>query len=121
MSNPNIAATSVIRGKTDVLAATTTSVSITSNGTASSMVFKVNTLTLCNVQSDGASTADASVDLYRGGSATKVANVVSIPYGATLVAINKTNPIYLLEGDSLRVVAGSVSSVHAVCSYEEIS
>lgn len=118
MANPNLASASSIFGRTDVLAATTTATAITSNAAASGKVLKVNTLTLSN---KSAANVDATVDVFRGATAYKIAHAVSVPVGATLVVLAKENPMYLNEGDSLRVAASAASALDAVCSYEELS
>jgi hypothetical protein len=46
---------------------------------------------------------------------------VSVPSNATLAVLSKDSPVYLVEGDSLRVVASATASLSAVCSYEELS
>ena len=118
MANPNIVATTLIYGRTDVLNVTSTPTAITSNPAGSSKVYKINTLTIANVA--GGSPIDIDVDLYRSGTAYFIAKTVSIPDDSSLAVIAKENPIYLNEGDSLRITAGGSSQAVAVCSYEEI-
>lgn len=118
MANPNLATAGNIYGKTDVLAATATATAIVTNASSSGKVLKVNALLLASKVTGN---SDATVDLYRGSTAYVLANVVSVPAGSTLVVIAKENPIYLMEGDSLRVKANASSAIDAVCSYEELS
>lgn len=117
MSNPNLAAAGNIYAKTDVLAATTTPTAITTNSAASGKVFKVNMLTLANKTN---ANVDATVDLYRSSTAYKLVHAVSVPSGATLVVLAKENPMYLNEGDALRVTASANSALDAISSYEEL-
>jgi hypothetical protein len=118
MANPNIVATSVIYGRTDVLAVGTTAVAITENPAASGKVYKINNLSVANIH--GTSSVDVNVDLYRNSAAYHIAKTISVPADSSLGVVGKENPIYLLEGDSLRVTAGNVDRAEAICSYEEI-
>lgn len=117
MANPNIVAATSIYGVTDVLAVGTAATSITSNTAGSGKLFKINTLVVANTH--GSSAVDVNVDLYRNSAAYYVAKTVSVPADSTIVVVGKDNPLYLVEGDSLRVTASSANA-HAICSYEEI-
>lgn len=118
MANPNIAATASIYGRTDVLVVGTSPAAITSNASGSNAVYKINMLVVSNV--NGSSNVDVNVDLYRSSTPYRIANTISVPADASIVIIGKDNPMYLLEGDSLRVTASSAGYAEAVCSYEEI-
>lgn len=119
MANPNIVNVSDIRGKTAVQNVTTTATAIVSNTAGSNKVFKVNSLTVANI--DGINSADITVDLFRGGTAYEIAFTIAVPADSTLVVISKDTAIYLEEGDSLRCTASANGDLDAVCSYEEIS
>jgi hypothetical protein len=119
MANPNIVNVSDIRGKTAVQAVTTSATAIVSNTAASGKVFKINSLTIANV--DGVNSADITVDIFRSSVAYKIAHTIAVPADSTLVVISKDTSIYLEEGDSLRCTASANSDLEAVCSYEEIS
>ena len=119
MANPNIVNVSDIRGKTAVQSVTTTATPIVSNSAGSNKVFKINSLTIANI--DGVNSADITVDLFRGGLAYEIAFTVAVPADSTLVVISKDTSIYLEEGDSLRCTASANGDLDAVCSYEEIS
>jgi hypothetical protein len=80
-------------------------------------VLKVNALYVANV--DGTSNATVDIDIFRSSTAYRIAYTVVVPADATLDVINK--PLYLEEGDSLRLTANAANDVEAVCSYEEIS
>ena len=118
MANPNIVTTSSIYGRTDVLAVTTSLAAITSNGSSSGKVYKINSLIVSNV--NGASAVDVSVELRRSNTSYHLAKTLSIPADSTAIVVGKENPLYLLEGDSLRLVADASSAAEAICSYEEI-
>lgn len=119
MAAPNMVNISTITGKSAVLAVTTTPTDIVSNGSSSNNVLKINSLSVANI--NGTAAATVNVSLFRGGTEYKLAHVVSVPAAATLVSLDKTNTIYLEEGDSLRLTASVNSYLHAVCSYEIIS
>jgi hypothetical protein len=119
MANPNLNSISAVYGKTDVLDVTTTATAITSNAASSGKVMKVNMLVVSNIH--GSAAVDINVDLFRGSTAYRLASTINVPADSSLVVIGKENQIYLMEGDSLRVTAGSASSAQAVCSYEELS
>lgn len=118
MANPNLATAGSIFGRTDVLAVTTTATAITTNAASSGKVLKINALVVSNT--NGTTSVDINVDLFRDATAYRLASTVAVPADASLVVISRENPIYLNEGDSLRVTAGAASSAQAVCSYEEL-
>jgi hypothetical protein len=117
MAAPNVVNVATITGKTAVQAVGTSATAIVSNSAASGKVLKVNALYVSNV--DGTNAADINVDLYRSSTAYHIAKTVAVPADASLDVISK--PIYLEEGDSLRLTANAASDLEAVCSYEEIS
>lgn len=117
MAAPNIINVTTIIGKTAVQAVTTSATAIVTNSAASGKVFKVNALYVSNV--DGTNNADINVDLFRSSVAYHIGKTIVVPADATLDVISK--PIYLEEGDSLRLTASANSDLEAVCSYEEIS
>lgn len=119
MAAPNIVNVTTIIGKTAVLAVTTSATAIVENTAASGKVFKINSLTVSNI--DGVNNADVTVDLFRSSVAYRVASTITVPADASLVVISKDNTIYLEEGDSLRCTASANSDLEAICSYEEIS
>ena len=119
MAAPNIVNVSNITGNTAVQAVTTTPTDVVTNSAASGTVVKINMLNIANVNGSAAATIIASV--YRSSVEYKVAHVISVPAGASLVVLDKTTQIYLQEGDSLRLTASANSYLHAVCSYEILS
>ena len=81
--------------------------------------YRIVSLYVSNV--DGSSAADVTVDVYDGTTARHICKTVSVPADATLSVIAKDEPVYLMEGDSLRLTAGTSGDLEAVVSYEEIS
>ncbi len=117
MAAPNILNVTAIYGKTAVQAVGTSATAIVTNSAASGKVLKVNALYVSNV--DGTNNASVNVDVFRSSTAYHIAKTVTVPADASLDVL--TNPIYLEEGDSLRLTANAASDLEAVCSYEEIS
>ena len=119
MSAPNIVNVSTITGKSAVLAAVGTSATnLVANSASSNKVFKINTIIVSN---DHDSPVTLTVDLYRSSTAYKLIDTVSIAQNSSFTPIDKSIPIYLEEGDTLRVTAGTASKLDVICSYEEIS
>lgn len=117
MAAPNIVNVSTITGKTAVNSISTTATNVVSNSGASNKVFKVNSLYVSNI--DGTNNAQVSIDLYRNSTAYYIARTIVVPADATLDVISK--PIYLEEGDALRIIGNANGDLQSVCSYEEIS
>lgn len=117
MAAPNIVNVSTIIGKTAIQAVGTSATAIVTNSSGSNKVLKVNALYVSNV--DGSNNAEITVDLFRSSTAYRIALTVNVPADASLDVLSK--PIYLEEGDSLRLTANATSDLEAVCSYEEIS
>lgn len=117
MAAPNIVEVATITAKTAVQAVGTSATAIVSNAASSNKVFKINALYVSNV--DGTNNAEINVDLFRSSTAYHIAKTIVVPADATLDVISK--PVYLEEGDSLRLTANAASDLEAVCSYEELS
>lgn len=117
MAAPNIVNVSTITGKTAVLAITNSATAIVTNSGSSNKVFKVNALYVANV--DGASNFTLNVDLFRSSTAYRIAHLLIVPAGSTIDVFSK--PIYLEEGDSIRLTGSTTLKLEGVCSYEEIS
>ena len=117
MAAPNIVAVATITAKTAVQAVGTSPAAIVTNGSSSNKVMKINALYISNV--DGTNNAEINVDVYRSSTAYHIAKTIIVPGDATLDVISK--PVYLEEGDTLRLTANATSDLEAVCSYEELS
>jgi len=124
MANPNIAAVAGIYGNTSTTALSSTSAtSIVSNAASSGKVYKINSLIVSNV--DGTNAADITINIYSaaslGGTAFAVASTISVPADASLIVIDKTTGIYLLEDKSIGAIAGAANDLVVTCSWEEIN
>jgi hypothetical protein len=117
MAAPNIVNVATITGKTAVLVASASATAIVTNSAASGKVLKINSLYCANV--DTSATYSVTIDLYRSTTAYRIGNSIAIPIYATVDILRR--PIYLEEGDSLRITGSSANKIEAICSYEDIS
>ena len=131
MANPNIVAVTSILGVTTYLTPSGTSaVVLLPNAASSGKVFKINQIVAANV--DGTSAVNTTVSLYTngavaqgsapsGGTAFPIVSTISVPADASLIVVDKTTAIYLMEGTSISVTSGTASKITYSISYEEIS
>lgn len=130
MANPNIVNVTTIYGTTTYLTPSGTSaVVLLPNAASSGKVFKINQLVVANTTG---SAANATVSIYTngavaqgsapaGGTAYPIVSTISVPANASLVAVDKTTAIYLMEGTSITVTSGTGSALTYSVSYEDIS
>jgi len=129
MANPNIVnVTSILGTTTYYIPSGTSAVSLLNNAASSGTVAKIESLTVSN---GTASAINATVSYYSaataqgsapsGGTAYPIANTISVPAYATLVVIEKSNGIYLLENACISITSGSANNLTFVVSYEVIS
>jgi len=130
MANPNIVAVTTIYGTTTYYTPSgTAAVVLLPNAASSGKVFKINQIVVAN---GTASAANTTVSIYSngavaqgsapsGGTAYPVVNTVSVPANASLIAVDKTTAIYLMEGTSITITSGTASALSYTISYEDIS
>lgn len=131
MANPNIAALTTLTGNTTYLTPSgTTAVVLLPNAASSNQVFRINQIVAANV--DGTNAVDTTVSIYTngavaqgsapsGGTAFPIASTISVPADASLIIVDKTTSIYLMEGTSITVTSGTASKITYSISYEVIS
>lgn len=124
MAAPNLLSPTTITGKTTFVALTTTSAtSVLSNAASSNKVLKVNSIVVSNV--DGTNSAAITLSVYSAaalaGTAYRIASTITVPADASIVLVDKTNPIYLEENMSIGAAASVANDLEIVCSYEDIS
>lgn len=117
MAAPNIVNVVTITGKTAVQIVSNTATAIVTNTAGSGKVIKVNALYAGNIDANTA--YDLTVDVFRSSVAYRMVPTVTIPVKASLDVLSK--PIYLEEGDALRLTGSTSNKIEAVTSYEEIS
>jgi hypothetical protein len=131
MANPNIAALTTLTGNTTYLTPSgTTAVVLLPNAASSGQVFRINQIVAANV--DGTNAVDTTVSIYTngavaqgsapsGGTAFPLASTISVPADASLIVVDKTTAIYLMEGTSITVTSGTASKITYSISYEIIA
>lgn len=125
MANPNIVGVSVINGETETSNVSTTGTQLAHNNpsVAANRVFKVNVLSISNVDSinDADITVAVRTDLDSTPVAKHLVKTVTVPADSTLIVIDKNTSIYLKENMDLYLTASAANDLEAVVSYEIIS
>ena len=124
MANPNITNVTAIYGTTTFLTpANTTANTLLSNAASSGLVYKINQIVAANV--DGANAVDTTVSINSAaagaGTNYPIVSTVSVPADASLIVVDKTTAIYLMENQSIVVTSGTASKISYTISYESIS
>jgi hypothetical protein len=127
MANPNIVNVSQIYGNTSSFLISSTAnpfaTALINNPASSNKIFKINSIVVANV--DGTSAADITITLFSqddlGGTGTALISTASVPADASLVVMDKTTGIYLLEDKSIGATASIANDLVVTCSWEEIS
>lgn len=131
MANPNIVAVTTIYGTTTYYTPSgTTAVVLLANAASSGKVYKINQIVAANV--NGSTAVNATVSIYTngavaqgsapsGGTAYPIASTISVPALASLIVVDKTTAIYLMEDTSITVTSGTASGITYSISYEDIS
>ena len=117
MPPPNIVTLTGLTGKTVVHAITTTPAAVVT--VLSSQVVKIQAVTIANTNTT--TSADVTVDLFRGSTAYRIASNVTVPAKATLVVISRDTAIWLEEADVLRLTASVNLYLEGVVSYDLVS
>ena len=131
MANPNLLAATTASGTTTYLTpSATTAVVLVPNAASSGQVFKINQIVAANV--NGSAAVNVTVAIYTngavaqgsapsGGTAYPIISAASVPATASLIVVDKTSAIYLMEGSSITVTSGTASGITYSISYEIIS
>ena len=131
MANPNITAVTSILGETTFLTPSgTTALVLLPNAASSGKVYKINQIVATNV--NGSSAVNTTVSIYTNGAVAQgsapssgtaypIVSTVSVPASASLIVVDKTTSIYLMEAQSIIVTSGTASGITYTISYEIIS
>jgi len=132
MANPNIAgsATTIYGVTTYLTPGGTTAVVLLPNAASSGTVMKINQIVAANVS--GSAAVNATVSIYTNGAVAQgsapssgtaypIASAISVPANASLVVVDKTSALYLMEGTSITVTSGTASGITYSISYELIA
>ena len=130
MANPNIVNVASIYGTTTYYTPSgTAAVVLLPNAAASGTVMKINQIVVSNTSVSAANTtvavysngAVAQGSAPSGGTAYPVVSAVAVPTGASLIVVDKTTAIYLMEGTSISITSGTASALTYTISYELIA
>lgn len=131
MTTPNFKSLTLINGDiTYYTPSATTDVVLLPNANNSNHIFKINFISIANI--DGSNSYNATVSLYTngavsqggapsGGSAYAIASTISVPANSTLVLIDKNSSFYLKENMSVIVKTNVASKLTYTISYEDLS
>jgi len=131
MANPNLLAATTASGTTTYYTpGGTTALVLVTNAASSGTVLKINQLVAANVS--GSAAVNATVSIYTngavaqgsapsGGTAYPIVSAVSVPSNASLIVVDKTTPIYLMEGSCISITSSTASGITYSISYEVIS
>ena len=124
MANPNIVNVTSILGTTTYLTpANTTANTLLSNAALSGLVYKINQIVCANVNGSSAVNATVSINNAAAGAGTNfpVISTIAVPASASVIAVDKTTAIYLMENSSIVVTSGTASGITYTISYESIA
>lgn len=131
MANPNLLAATTASGTTTYYTpGGTSAVVLLANAASSGQVLKINQIVCANV--NGSSAVNATVSIYTngavaqgsapsGGTAYPIISTIAVPASASVIAVDKTTAVYLMEGTSISVTSGTASGITYTISYEVIS
>jgi hypothetical protein len=131
MANPNLLAATTASGTTTYYTpGGTSAIVLVPNPASSGQVFKINQIVAANV--NGTSAVDCTVAIYTngavaqgsapsGGTAYPIVSTVAVPADASLIVVDKTTAVYLMEGSSIIVTSGTASGITYTISYEVIA
>lgn len=118
MSAPNIFTATSCIAKTALQETTTTITAALSNSAASGQVLKVNSILATNKIT---SSSDVTVEVYRSSTSFPLAYGITVPNKSSLIVLGKDTPLYLEEGDSIRVSSSIASALNIAIVYEVVS
>jgi len=124
MANPNIVNVTTLTGNTTYLTpGNTTANVLLSNAASSGLVFKINQIVCANVNGSSAVNATVAINSAAAGAGTNfpVISTIAVPASASVIAVDKTTAVYLMENSSIVVTSGTSSGITYTISYESIA
>jgi hypothetical protein len=124
MANPNIVNVTTLTGNTTYLTpGNTTANTLLSNAASSGLVFKINQIVCANVNGSSAVNATVAINSQAAGAGTNypIISTISVPASASVIAVDKTTAVYLMENSSIVVTSGTSSGITYTISYESIA
>lgn len=127
MAAPNIVAVTTITPHTLSITPADTSRNALVAAPSTGVAYKINQITVANI--DGAAAYDCTVELRLADGSTyrALASTISVPADATLILLDKTTSLYLLdtsvtgEPSTLWATSSTASKLTFTVSYEAIS
>jgi hypothetical protein len=116
MAAPNIVSPTTITLKG--ISSTVGTSSMTVLACPSNKAIKVSALVAANIT---ATATAVVVDISDGTNSRSLVSNIAVPANASLLCITRDNPVYLEEGNSLKITAGATGAIHFTGSYEEIA
>ena len=123
MANPNIVNVTTLTGNTTYLTpGNTTANTLLSNAASSGLVYKINQIVCANVNGSSAVNATVAINSQAAGAGTNypIISTISVPASASVIAVDKTTAVYLMENQSIVVTSGTASGITYTISYESI-
>jgi hypothetical protein len=123
MANPNIVnATSIYVSTTYLIPTGTTATTWTGLTPSANSVTKMDSLTATNV-TNTAATITVSINSATGGGGTayRIAFQLPIPGNTSLMLVDKGNPLYIGEGQSVVATSGTNNAIELVASIQVLS
>ena len=124
MANPNIVNVTTITGNTTYLTpGNTTANTLLSNAASSGLVYKINQIVCANANGSSAVNATVAINNQAAGAGTNypIISTISVPASASVIAVDKTTAVYLMENSSIVVTSGTASGITYTISYESIA
>ena len=124
MANPNIVNVTTLTGNTTYLTpGNTTANTLLSNAASSGLVYKINQIVCANVNGSSAVNATVAINSAAAGAGTNypIISTISVPASASVIAVDKTTAVYLMENTSIVVTSGTSSGITYTISYESIA
>ena len=124
MANPNIVNVTTLTGNTTYLTpGNTTANTLLSNAASSGLVYKINQIVCANVNGSSAVNATVAINSQAAGAGTNypIISTISVPASASVIAVDKTTAVYLMENSSIVVTSGTSSGITYTISYESIA
>ena len=133
MANPNLQQSNSIFGNTAYIAPTgiTATAAWTYNGTtaitgltpAAGTVNKINSLLVSNVTGSATNVSIAIADnaTFGSGNPFYIVYQIAVPANATLIALDKTTPIYVTENQSVGVTIATANALDIIANFEVVT
>ncbi len=133
MANPNLQQSNSIFGNTAYIGPTTTAataawtyngaISLTGLTPAAGTVNKINSMLVSNITGLATTVSIAIADnpVYASGAPFYIVYNIAVPSGATLIALDKTTPIYVTENQSIGVTIGTANAIDVIANFEVVT